>query len=217
MLHTTAVIANIIQIYKMRNDILLYIWNDLSQPFRLAWNLRPILTPRRCRWAISVAAFQAEWFGRILATSLSGSSQSLKGSYRYSLWHRHRLIGESHSCPSLKGSNKMEPSMSPCEIGMCGNGTQNGATHNYTAKHKGAVPPPRRCHWTQSVTAFQAERFGRILATSLSGAFPSLKGSYRYSLWHRHRLIGTSPLMTEPERLEQNETGHEHMWNRDVR
>ncbi|MBR3520640.1 MAG: hypothetical protein IKN77_11080 [Paludibacteraceae bacterium] len=40
---------------------------------------------------------------------------SLKGSYRYSLWHRHRLIGAfHHSLPSLKGSNKMKPGMSPC-------------------------------------------------------------------------------------------------------
>ena len=73
-------VANIIKIRKEKND--------LSQPFRLAWNLRPILTPRRCRWAIFVTAFQAEWFGRILATSLCSSFQSLKGSYRYSLWHR---------------------------------------------------------------------------------------------------------------------------------
>ena len=73
-------VANIIKIRKEKND--------LSQPFRLAWNLRPILTPRRCRWAKSVTAFQAEWFGRILATSLNGAFPSLKGSYRYSLWHR---------------------------------------------------------------------------------------------------------------------------------
>lgn len=48
-------VTNIIKIRKGKND--------LSQPFRLAWNLRPILTPRRCRWAVSVAAFQAEWHG----------------------------------------------------------------------------------------------------------------------------------------------------------
>jgi hypothetical protein len=48
-------VTNIIKIRKEKND--------LSQPFRLAWNLRPILTPRRCRWAVSVAAFQTEWHG----------------------------------------------------------------------------------------------------------------------------------------------------------
>ena len=99
-------IANIIKIRKEKND--------LSQPFRLAWNLRPILTPRRCRWAIFVTAFQAEWYGRILATSLSGSSQSLKGSYRYSLWHRHRLIGASPLMPEPEGLEQNKPGMSPC-------------------------------------------------------------------------------------------------------